>query len=464
MKINKQNDIKSIIIVNNEANQKVVTKIINTLTNSNYQFELSNSCQDLLEQSSPVSPQLVLVSNYYNSESDFIRKYKRSNPLTEVILINNKNDTPVYSNMMRLGVYDCIRDDFTPEELTIKIERALNQSDIKQELTTLKEQVAMNYGFDNIIGQSDTITKIKETIKKISATDISILISGESGTGKELIASVIHHHSQRRKNKLVTVDFSVLPKDMIETELFGNEDDNQQSPEASLLKANDGTIYFKDIDQIPAMVQTRLLKFLNDFTLETKNGNQKVDVRIISSTSKDFKILIDSGQFSEELYYKLCEMPIQLPTLNDRKEDIEPLIDYFIRKLCLEMTQTTVNVNRDAYELLIKYSWPGNIQELENTLKRAITICRNDILTGDDIILLSSRKTDTRDSSPTFGKTILKRKSGLLDESQRTLIIKALSDNNWNFSQTAQELGIGRTTLWRKVKKYNLKKEMVAVE
>lgn len=458
MILNNKNEI-TILVINYYTESKLLDTISKVLRANDYHLEIVNSIEEAENISEKSTPQAALLLCEDKSIENRIQRFNRCLPSCELIVITDKNSKIDITNLMKTKIHDYLSVDFSSDELIIKLDRALKQHFLKEELLTLKQQVAMSFGFDNIIGDSEKIRKVKETIKKIAPTDINIMITGEHGVGKNLIARVLHYHSNRRKNKLITVDLSIIPQDHITKELFGDpEDDNNCG---ILFAANGGTVLMKDIDKLPKDTQPHLLKFLEDFTLKTTQGETKIDIRVISTTTKNTKQLIDSGEFPEELFYKLSELPLRIPNLGDRLDDLEQLIDYFVRKLSTELNRETATINRSAYELLLKYNWPGNILELENTLKRAITLSRDNVIRGDDIILISSR--GSVKTSPAFSKTILKRK-GSLDENQRNLIVKALTGNRWNFTQTAQELGIGRTTLWRKVKKYNLKRETALAE
>jgi DNA-binding NtrC family response regulator len=367
---------------------------------------------------------------------------------------------------MQSGARDYLTTSCTRDGLDQHILKALEHGRMKQELTNLRQHVAMSYGFDNIVGLSKPITKLKETIKRIAPTDITVAIYGPSGSGKELLARVIHHHSQRRKGNFVTVDCASIPETLFDSELFGEESTDDRATgytgQSLLAEANGGTIFFDDVDRLPPSVQPRLMNFLKHFTVRPTGEPEptKIDVRVMSATSKNLEAMVEEGCFSKELYYQLSVLPLTLPPLSQRLEDVELLTEYFLRRQACEMDRPLFEVTRRALDLLISHTWPGNVRELENTLRRATALCQNNCIDADDILFIGT-ETATETEEETTEKTELRSKSGLLDEGQRSIIIKALAENDWNFTQTAQELGIGRTTLWRKVKKYNLKKETV---
>jgi len=227
-------------------------------------------------------------------------------------------------------------------------------------------------------------------------------------------------------------------------------------------EADSGTVFLDEVSNMPSSTQAKLLRFLQDSEVRPIGStvSKKVDVRIVAATNRDLKIMVAEGSFREDLYYRLNVIPITLPALSERMEDVEMLTEYFLRKISSEMNGRPLQVTRKAVDKLLSHTWPGNVRELENTLKRGAALCAGNQIDADDIMFIGGDKTWPSEVTDP-AKVSLTIKGGLLDTSQRTLILKALTDNQWNFTKTASELGIGRTTLWRKVKKYNLKQELV---
>lgn len=394
-----------------------------------------------------------------------VREIKSGYPWAGILAVVAGEETGSAWDIIEAGAHDCLAADCSSEELAHRIDQALEHSRIKQELTSLRQHVAMSYGFDNIVGISKQITTLKETLHRVSPTDIAVHLFGPVGCGKELAARVIHYHSHRRKGNFVTVDCTTAPEQVLETQLFGDTEgvslSGKTGPRGLLAEADGGTLFLSDVDRLPASLQPRLVRFLKEPALTTPGRREttRVDVRVISASSKDLSALVDEGCFSKELFYQLSVLPIQVPGLASRPEDIEMLTEYFLRRAAHEMNRPQFEVTRRALDLLVGHRWPGNVRELENTLKRATALCRENRVDSDDILFITS---DTADTEPRPAeRPALSGSAGTLDEGQRRIIIKALSENDWNFTQTAQELGIGRTTLWRKVKKYNLRKEKV---
>ncbi len=411
---------------------------------------------------------LAIVDLRLGDESglDLIRLIQQNHRGTESILLTAYGSIESSVEAMKTGACDYITKPFSNNELTLRVGKALERKVMKEEIITLRQHVAMSYGFDNIVGISKQIAQVKETAQRIAPTDITVLITGASGTGKELFARAIHHHSNRRNGPFVAIDCSAIPETLLESELFGHMKGSftsaTQSSPGLLENADTGTVFLDEVSNMPPAIQVKLLRFLQDSVIRRigSSTSRKIDVRIIAATNRELSALVSEGLFREDLYYRLNVIPLRLPTLVERAEDTEILTDYFIRKIAGEMNRPPVAINREAVDKLLAHRWPGNVRELENTLKRGIALCTSECLEADDIIFIASDK-NAQTPVEQATRTTLTLKGNLLDTGQRSLIVKALNDNDWNYTKTASELGIGRTTLWRKVRKYDLKRELV---
>jgi len=413
-------------------------------------------------------PDLSIVDLRIGDDSgiDLIELIEQRYPDTESILMTAYGSIESTVEAMQSGAIDYITKPFSNHELLLRVNKALERSRMKQEIITLRQHVAMNYGFDNIVGISKAITHVKETAKRIAPTDITVLITGASGTGKELFARAIHHHSHRRNKPLMAIDCSAIPESLLESELFGHVKGSftsaSQDKRGLLEEADGGTIFLDEVSNMSAAVQVKLLRFLQDSEIRPVGASiaRRVDVRIVAATNRDLATMVGQGEFREDLYYRLNVIPLNIPTLKERAEDIEMLTEYFLRKISGELNKSPLSISRAAVDLLLEHHWPGNVRELENTLKRGAALCTDNRLNRSDIIFVAAENNDSvQPIAPTRNSLCLK--GNLLDSNQKSLIMTALNDNDWNYTRTASELGIGRTTLWRKIKKYDLKRELV---
>jgi two-component system, NtrC family, response regulator AtoC len=387
----------------------------------------------------------------------------RSHPDIEVIAIGTPSDHDVPSGDELPVRLEYLTPPFTSVQLLNTIGRAGDRRRLLNELATLREHVAMNYGFDNIVGISKAIAQVKQTAARIAPTDITVLINGPSGSGKELIARAIHHHSNRRKGRFIAVDCSALPEAIVEATLFGPTSDSNSSlihPKQGMFESADsGTIFLNEVGLLPMLTQSRLVRFFQDSEVTTDSGKstRKVNVRMIAASSQPLAALVGSGKFREDLLQRLDVITIPLPALCERMEDIEMLTEYFLRRIAYELGRPGLSITRPAVDKLLGHRWPGNVRELENTLKRGSALCAGSQLDAADISFVSGESIPADAAAETAeGTHQLVLKGGLLDTNQRAVIVKALDDNRWNYTRTAAALGIGRTTLWRKIKKYQL--------
>jgi len=380
----------------------------------------------------------------------------------EVVYVVCQADTKTGLEAVKSGAFNYVVWPADRPVLYPLARRAIETGRMKRELLDLRETVAMSFGFDNIVGISDQMVQLKATAQRLAMTDIAILILGPPGSGKELLAGTIHHHSRRRHRRFVPVDFSSSCESLAAVELFGSEDDNaRQEPsrvQGAFERGDGGTIFLGEIDRIPESLQEPLVRFLRESKLPSPapEARRHVDVRIITSSCLSQDEITADGHVCKPVLDRLSLVTLQLPSLAERLEDIEVLADYFLRRMAVAKDKGPLAISREAIDKLQQHSWPGNVRELENCLQRAAALCRSDCLEAEDIQFVHSEHSSGLRSTPDSSG---RKKTDLLASSQRLIIVRALEENNWNFTQTAQELGIGRTTLWRKVKKFRLQRK-----
>jgi len=461
-----QNTRPQVLVIDDErAIRRTLSLVLNK---AGYEVRETENVSEATQILDMERPDLAMIDLRIGKDNgiELIKLIEQRYPDTETILMTAFGSIENIVEAMQAGAFDYITKPFSNHELLLRVKKALERRKMKQEIITLRQHVAMNFGFDNIVGISKAIDRVKETAKRVSPTDITILITGASGTGKELIARAIHHHSHRRSMPLIAIDCSAIPDTLLESELFGHVKGSFtsafQNKRGLLEEADGGTIFLDEVSNMSLAVQIKLLRFLQDSEIRPvgSSTSKRVDVRIVAATNRDLAGMVSQGEFSEDLYYRLNVIPIDLPTLKERAEDVEILTEYFLRKISGEMDKGPLTITRAAVDLLLGHTWPGNVRELENTLKRGAALCNDNRLGVGDIIFVAAESSE-QPRQAVHPRASLHLKGNLLDNNQKSLIVTALEDNDWNYTRTASELGIGRTTLWRKIKKYDLKRELV---
>ncbi len=396
---------------------------------------------------------------------DFLREIKKASPDTVVIIMTAYGSIENAVTAMKEGAYDYVTKPFSLEELTIKLRKALKHKDTIAENIMLKQRVLSQYGYDNMIGRGEGMKRVFEIISTVSNRDTTILIQGESGTGKELTAGAIHYNSNRRDGPFIKVSCAALNKEILESELFGHEKGSFtgaiKTRRGRFELADGGTIFLDDVDDIPLEMQVKLLRVLQEREFERVGGEETipVNVRVICATKKDLKKLVQEGSFRQDLYYRLHVVTVQLPPLKERKEDIPPLVTYFIKKYATHQRVSVNSISPETLNLLLLYNWPGNIRELENVIEHAVAFCTSDTIipknlpgnllereTPSGIFPIELSAIDSIDLQET------------LSEAERKLLFWAYQKTNGNQVRMSEILRIPRTTLQNKLVKYNITK------
>jgi two-component system response regulator AtoC len=357
---------------------------------------------------------------------------------------------------MRKGAYDFITKPFDENELLAVIQKALAESRKNQELITAYFDKDHDFSLQ-FIGRTTAIEKILQTIQKIAPTDVTVLISGETGVGKELVARQIHMSSHRRGHPFIKVNCAAIPETLLESELFGHEKGAFTGAVASkpgrFELAHQGTIFLDEIGDLPLHLQTKLLTVLQDKSFERVGGVKtiEVDIRIVAATNRDLSAAVQAGTFRSDLFYRLNVVPIYIPPIRDRKEDLIPLVDHFVTKFAAKYRRTVTYIAPEVIAVFSSYDWPGNIRELENVLERMMVMSEEDIL-GFDLL-----PTEISGKTLTPGPSGLKEKlESISSITEKQMIIDALNQSNQNRTRAAKLLGISRRTLQHKIKEYGL--------
>jgi len=377
----------------------------------------------------------------------FLREIKKSEFETTVIVMSAYGTADIAIEAMKLGAYDYISKPFKPDEIILTLRKAEEREQLRRENQQLRKEVAREYSFENIVSKNEKMQKIFDVIKKVSQYKSTVLITGESGTGKELVARALHYNSDRSQRPFIAVNCGAIPENLLESELFGHAKgaftDAIRMKKGLFEEADGGTLFLDEIGELPGQLQVKLLRVLQDGEIR-RIGESKpiqIDVRIVAATVKDLPKEVNEGRFREDLFYRLNVLPLHVPPLRERREDIPLLIQHFIGKYNRAMNKNITSVDHRVMETLMSYKWYGNVRELENCLSRAIMLCSGSVIETTDLEQLQH-------------STIDKKSQKLLIEQEKELILETLKRTNWNQKQAAEELGIGATTLWRKVKKF----------
>jgi two-component system response regulator HydG len=379
-------------------------------------------------------------------------------PEASVILLTAYAGWESAKEAMRLGAFDYFEKGKEPDEFLHRVDKALEETGLRRENENLRRQVRERYSLPGIIGHSKKMQQALDLVMRVAPTDATILIQGESGTGKEVIAKAIHHTSPRAQHAFVAVNCGALPEPLLESEIFGHV--KGAFTGATVHKkglfedAHGGTFFLDEIGDMPLSLQVKFLRVLQEGEIRRVGSNQAttVDVRVLAATNRDLGQLMQQGQFREDLYYRLNVIPLVLPPLRERREDIPALAEHFLRRFG-DKQHRPLSLTASAVERLLRYPWPGNVRELENAMERTAILARNDLIGPDEL------PPHIASGTPLGPAPVLPREQTLA-EVEKSHILQTLERCGWNHSHAAEALGIGRTSLWRKLKEYQIEERL----
>ena len=377
---------------------------------------------------------------------------KEIDPEIKVVVMTGDQERETSLRAIDNGAYDYFSKPFDLEEMKIVVKRALYIQSLEQENQRLRQELAREAQFDNILGKSDKMKSVFEMIRLVAQSDCTVLIRGDSGTGKELVATTIHHNGPRRDKPFIPVNCAAIPETLLESELFGYEKgaftDATKAKPGKFELASNGTIFLDEIADMSLAMQAKMLRVLQERTFERLGGTRSLtaDVRLISATNKKLEELVRKGSFREDLYYRLNVVSLQLPSLREKKEDIHLLVDHFLRRFSRLNQKGIKQASSQALNLLINYGWPGNVRELENVIERAVVLA-----TGHTIFPRHLPSHLHEENTLTFSFADVS-----LEQREKEFIEKILHTTKWNQSKAAEKLGIHRNTLRWKIKKFGI--------
>ena len=405
------------------------------------------------EQAMPLAPLADLVITDLRlpgmSGLEFIEQLKARGIQAAVIVITAHGSVEAAVDAMKLGAADFLQKPFSLDHLMTVVQKVMSVQLLVAENRRLREELDERYQFDNIIGRSPPMREIFHTIERVAPTRATVLLAGESGVGKDMIARAIHHHSPRKNHAFVKINCTALPENLMESELFGYEKGAFTGATASkpgkFEQADQGTAFLDEIGDVPGNVQVKLLRILQERQFERLGSNvtRDVDVRVIAATNVDLRAALEEGRFREDLYYRLNVVPINIPPLRDRKEDIPFLALHFVEKLSNDLGATAKAISPAAIDRLLDHSWPGNVRELENTIERSLVLAPSEVLEPGDIRIEAPRTSAVLASQ----QTPLLPEGETLEHWEQMMIREALRRANGNKSQAARMLGLTRNAL-----------------
>jgi DNA-binding NtrC family response regulator len=404
---------------------------------------------------------------------DVLRASKQADASIPVILVTAYGSIEEAVTAMKEGAFDFIQKPVDLDYLQILVRRAADQQELLRENLLLREEYAERYGFPRIVGEHSSLQEVSQQIQRVAATDSTVLLLGESGTGKELFARAIHHLSPRRERPFVALNCAAIPEGLVENELFGHERGAFTGAGARKIGrmelGRDGTLFLDEIGDLPPAIQSKLLRVLEEKRFERVGGTQSidVDVRILTATNRDLHAAVQNKTFREDLFFRISAVPITIPPLRDRGDDVFLLADYFLDKFRREFGKPRLKFTPEARERLKSYHWPGNVRELQNAVERAAILSDGDVI-GPEGLRLSSPRGD----KPALPATMLPETfawEGTLEEVsgrasahvQRILIESALREARWNKTRAAEKLGISFKTLLAKMRLLGLEAEVL---
>jgi two-component system response regulator PilR (NtrC family) len=334
---------------------------------------------------------------------DLLREIKTAEPSPPVIMMTAYTSTKSAIEAMKLGAADYISKPFDVDELKIVVQKALEREELAHENVYLRRELEQKYTFNNIIGKSPRMQAVFSLVERMARTSSTVLIHGESGTGKELIARAIHYASPRASRRFLSINCGALPENLLESELFGHERGSftgaVREKKGLFQEAHHGTLFLDEIGEMTPTMQVKLLRALQEKVVRKVGGTEEeqVDVRIIAATNQDLEARINTGEFREDLFYRINVLPIHLPPLRQRREDIPLLVDFFLQKYCKQMDLPPKQISVEAMQMLESYDWPGNVRELENLIERALALSHSETITTRDlpVHLLTHRRMDS---------------------------------------------------------------------
>ncbi|NIO49511.1 MAG: response regulator [Candidatus Aminicenantes bacterium] len=444
-----------ILIIDDERGIRSSLKGI--LEDEGYSIKTANTGEDCLKLLEWQNFDLILLDIWLPEMDgiEVLKKIKTMDENPQVVMISGHGTVETAVKATKLGAYDFLEKPLSLEKVVLTVKNALKQKRLEEENIQLRQKIKVKY---DLIGKSPAIKKLKDEIKKAAPTNAAVLIYGESGTGKYLVARLIHQESPRKNKRFVQINFAAIPEDLIESELFGHVKgalaNANKDKKGKLLLADGGTLFFDEISNMSLKTQAKVVRILKEKKFEPLGSNESitVDTRLIATTNKNIKNLTAKGKFREDLFFKLNIIPMVIPPLRERKEDIPLLIEHFLKYFSIEYGKNKKYMSKKAMTAFLNYSWPSNVNELINVIERFVIMVQDEEIKASHLSLL----VEPRESeyAPCFNKNRPLKQA--TKEFEKEYIHKALIRHNWDLSETASDLKVNRDRLGEKIKKMGI--------
>jgi two-component system response regulator AtoC len=451
--------MRRVLVVDDEENIRLVLKTL--LKRHGYEVEVTDSGEAALGLVDSFGPDVILTDVRMPKMNglDLLATLKAKQHPATVIVMSAYGSVDLALEAIKAGAYDYVGKPFKPDEIVLALRKAEERESLRRENRALKEQIQKEHQFESILAKSAPMAEIFRTITKIADFKTTVLIQGESGVGKELVARAIHTRSTRKNHPFVAINCGAIPENLLESELFGHRKgaftDANADRRGLFEEAHSGTLFLDEIGELPLNLQVKLLRVLQEESIRRLGDTRdvKVDVRIIAATHRDLTAEAKAGRFREDLFYRINVLPLQIPPLRARREDVNLLVDHFLARNNVRLGTQTKGLTADARKLLLEYAWPGNVRELENTIERAMVLCDGDVLDAHDLPERLREALDPVQMQLASGELSIKKTTAAIEE---ILIRRALQKTRGNRTRTAELLEISHRALLYKMKDYKV--------
>jgi two-component system nitrogen regulation response regulator NtrX len=447
---------KTILVVDDE--ESICQSLEGILSDEGYEVLTAKSGEEALKMIEEEQPDLILLDIWLPGIDgiDVLKNVKQEYPQIQVIMMSGHGTIETAVKATKLGAFDFIEKPLSLEKVVLIVNHALDLIRLEEENKLLKLKAHYDY---ELVGQSKAIKELKEIIRIVAPTNAWILIMGENGTGKELVARSIHLQSKRAKRALVEVNCAAIPEELIESELFGHErgafTGATTKKRGKFELAHEGTIFLDEVGDMSAKAQAKILRILQEKKFERVGGTKilDTDVRVLAASNKDLEKEMEEGRFRQDLYYRLHVIPLIILPLRERKEDILPLTEHFIKTFCMKEGIAPKTMTDEAMNLIMEHNWPGNVRELKNIIERLVIMSPSEVIAAKDIPPFVREGGGFNDDRALFSQQSYR---AARQEFERQFITRRLEENEWNVSKTADAIGLERSNLHRKIKVHGL--------